>query len=176
MHVPSIYATTATISQVPQLLNDAAAMLPTDRWQAQRLLVQALDILGEGATQHKPGGGLATWQARRIDAHIRDHLNSRIQAQDLANTVGLSLSHFSHAFRQTFDETPMAYVARQRVALAQEKLMNHRLSLAQIALDCGFCDQSHFTRVFSRLTGMSPKIWQGIHTGDPVTTDVGAFA
>lgn len=115
---------------------------------------------------------MAAWQTRRIDAHIRDHINSRIQSRDLAKAVGLSLSHFSHAFRQTFDETPMAHVARKRVALAQEKLLKHRHSLAQIALDCGFCDQSHFSRVFSRVTGMSPKIWQGLHASGPVVTDV----
>ncbi|BES71329.1 hypothetical protein RE428_23470 [Marinobacter nanhaiticus D15-8W] len=172
MHVPSIYSTTLTITQVPQLLNDAAAMLPSDLWQAQRLLVQALEILDEGAAQRKSCGGMAAWQIRRIDEHIRQHLDGRIQSRDLANVVGLSLSHFSHAFRQTFHETPMVYVARKRVALAQQKLLRHRHSLAQIALECGFCDQSHLTRVFNRVTGTSPRIWQALHANGPVMTDV----
>jgi len=52
------------------------------------------------------------------------------------------------------------WILSQRVAQARELLKNSDLSLVKVALICGFADQSHFTRVFTRLAGASPSNWR----------------
>ena len=72
----------------------------------------------------------------------------------------LSASHFTRAFKETFGETPLGYVSRQRMRYAQDLMLRSGECLSQIALTCGHCDQSHFTRVFRRKVGMSPRAWR----------------
>lgn len=165
------------ISAIRNLLSDAEALLHTDQTTAKQLLLQALQILQQ---QNKPslqarGSGLTTWQARRIDRYVERHLDSRIQSRDLAAVTGLSVSHFCHAFRQTFAETPRNFVAKRRIALAQRLLRAQQESLAQIALKCGFCDQSHFSRVFLKFNGMGPKAWQSAYATEPGCLESLAF-
>ena len=157
------------ISAIPTLLSDAEALLHTDQTTAIQLLLQALQILQQRnkPSFHGKGRGLTTWQVRRINRYVERHLDSRIQSRELAAMIGLSVSHFCHAFRQTFGETPRNYVAKRRIALAQQLLRAHQESLAQIALKCGFCDQSHFSRVFLKFKGMGPKAWQSVYGIEP---------
>jgi AraC-like DNA-binding protein len=105
-------------------------------------------------------GGLAPWQARRVTSYVTDNLGSRIRTTDLAAVAQLSASHFTRAFKETFGETPLGYVSRQRMRYAQELMLRSGECLSQIALTCGHCDQSHFTRVFRRKVGMSPRAWR----------------
>lgn len=157
------------LSAIPLLLSDAEAALHVDQNTARKLLLQALQILQQknGPAFHGQGSGLTTWQVRRINSYVEGHLDSRIQSRELAAETGLSVSHFCHAFRQTFDETPRNYVAKRRIAYAQRLLRCQEESLAQIALRCGFCDQSHFSRVFHKFKGMGPKAWQSVYADEP---------
>jgi AraC-like DNA-binding protein len=112
----------------------------------------------EGITPQR--GGLAPWQARRVEEYVASHLGHRIRTTDLAEIVQLSASHFTRAFKETFGETPIGYVARRRMLYAQDLMLKSGERLSQIALTCGHCDQSHFTRVFRRKVGMSPRAWR----------------
>ena len=78
----------------------------------------------------------------------------------LAEECGLSPRHFARAFRQSTGVPPHRWLMRHRVQRAKELLRRQALSLADIALRCGFADQSHFTRVFSREVGFSPGQWR----------------
>ena len=102
-------------------------------------------------------GGLAPWQSRRVASYVADNLGTRIRTTDLAEVAQLSASHFTRAFKETFGETPLGYVSRQRMRYAQDLMLRSGECLSQIALTCGHCDQSHFTRVFRRKVGMSPR-------------------
>lgn len=105
-------------------------------------------------------GGLAPWQARRVEDYVARNLGGRIKTTDLAQVAQLSASHFTRAFKETFGETPIGYVARRRMRYAQDLMLQSGERLSQIALTCGHCDQSHFTRVFRRKVGMSPRAWR----------------
>jgi AraC family transcriptional regulator len=105
-------------------------------------------------------GGLAPWQARRVESYVAAHLGGRIRTTDLAAVAQLSASHFTRAFKETFGETPIGYVSRERMRYAQDLMLKSGECLSQIALTCGHCDQSHFTRVFRRKVGMSPRAWR----------------
>jgi transcriptional regulator GlxA family with amidase domain len=78
----------------------------------------------------------------------------------VADEVRLSVSQFSGAFRRSVGEPPARYLRRYRVKRAQEMMLLTGESLATIAVDCGFADQSHFTRIFSRMVGVSPAAWR----------------
>ncbi len=105
-------------------------------------------------------GGLAPWQTKRAQQLMSARLDADISLAEVARECGLSLSHFSRAFRQAVGASPHAWLMRRRVDAAKSMMHSNRLPLSEIALACGFADQSHFTRVFSRETGASPGQWR----------------
>ena len=105
-------------------------------------------------------GGLAAWQERRARDILAANLNGAVTLADLALECRLSVSHFSRAFRQSMGVAPHRWLLNRRVELAKDLLRDRESSLSQIALRCGFADQSHFTRVFTRRAGVSPGAWR----------------
>lgn len=111
--------------------------------------------------------GLTRWQERRATTYLLSHLGTRISNAELAAACGLSQGYFVTAFRRATGETPHLCLLRYRVAKAKE-LLRGSMAIADIALACGFADQSHLTRVFTRQTGISPGEWrrERRHEGD----------
>lgn len=105
-------------------------------------------------------GGLAVWQSRRATEIIDSGLDGDLQIADLSRACNLSPSYFARAFKLSMGMTPHQWLNRRRIDKAMDLLRATRLSLAEIAIDCGFADQSHFTRVFSQTVGMSPGRWR----------------
>jgi AraC-like DNA-binding protein len=83
-----------------------------------------------------------------------------VPIKELARECRLSTAHFSRAFRRSVGVAPHNWLIEQRIVLSKEKLRDDRLSLADVALQCGFCDQSHFTRHFTRIVGITPRAWR----------------
>jgi AraC family transcriptional regulator len=77
--------------------------------------------------------------------------------------VSCSKGHFSRAFKRSLGLSPTAYVAIRRVERAKALMSSTREHLSEIALACGFTDQSHFTRWFRRIVGVSPGQWRRNH-------------
>jgi AraC family transcriptional regulator len=114
-----------------------------------------------GMTKSTPHqGGLAPWQESRAKEFIAANLSQQISLQDIADACGLSLAHFSRAFKTSAGMTPHDWLQTCRIRRAMDLLLTAELDLADIALDCGFADQSHFTRIFSRLNGIGPGAWR----------------
>jgi len=107
-----------------------------------------------------PQGSLAPWQERRAKEILRANLEGGVPLKEVARACGLSVGHFSRAFRRTLGATPHNWLNEQRIVLSKEKLRDDRLSLSDVALECGFCDQSHFTRHFTRIVGVTPGAWR----------------
>jgi AraC family transcriptional regulator len=108
-------------------------------------------------------GKLSPWQLRRVLDYIASHLNDDPSIADLARECALSSGYFSRAFRQTTGVTPHQWLTRRRVEQARQLLLGNGLGLADIAVVCGFADQSHFTRVFTKLEGDTPGKWRQRH-------------
>jgi AraC-like DNA-binding protein len=107
-----------------------------------------------------PGrGGLAPWQERRAKEFLSANLQG-VPLKEVVRECGMSLSHFSHAFRRTLGVPPHKWLIEQRIVVSKEKLRDDRLSLTDVAAECGFCDQSHFTNQFTRIVGVSPSVWR----------------
>jgi AraC family transcriptional regulator len=96
-------------------------------------------------------------QLDRVVEYVRAHLDEDLTLQRLAGEIGLSPYHFARLFRQTTGETPHQFVLRERVRRAQELLSETDLPLAAIAVESGFASQSHFTHVFRRQVGCTPR-------------------
>jgi transcriptional regulator GlxA family with amidase domain len=92
--------------------------------------------------------------------HIESNLSGTILVAALARIAGVSCSSLYRTFRSRFGVTPHMYVTLKRVEFSQVLMLTTNESLNQISLACGMADQSHFTRIFRRLTGESPARWR----------------
>jgi AraC-like DNA-binding protein len=105
----------------------------------------------------RPRGGIAPSALRRVREHIEQNLGEHIEIADLATLTGLSPCHFSRAFKQSMGMPPHRYLISRRVEEAARLIESTDRPMFEIALDVGFADQSHFTRVFSSQVGESPS-------------------
>jgi AraC-like DNA-binding protein len=110
-------------------------------------------------------GGLAPWQENRAKELLAANLDRELSLQEIAQECQLSLAHFSKAFKASVGLTPHGWLQTCRIAHAKDLLMTSHLGLADIALACGFADQSHFTRIFARVNGIGPGAWRRASVG-----------
>jgi transcriptional regulator GlxA family with amidase domain len=82
---------------------------------------------------------------------------------ELARAAGLSVRAFERAFAAEYGLPPQQYLKRLRLQMASRRLVGTRESLSGIAATSGFADQSHFTREFRRLTGMTPGRYREVY-------------
>lgn len=122
-------------------------------------LARVLHLSQAEPVRRGSGGALTPARMRRIEAFVEDRLSAEICLEDMAACVGLSPSHFSRAFKAQTGVTPYAWVVGRRVERVKERLLAGRGRLTDIAVDCGFANQSHMTDVFRRATGMAPAQW-----------------
>lgn len=154
--------------QLQTLLMEAERTLQCDPDIASTCLNQAIDLLAvesqAGLLPNRSRGGLARWQISRVERYVNEHLDRYIKTTELASLLDLSVSHFSQAFKQATGMTPLIYVTSARLEAARQYMLFSAKSSSEIALSLGFCDQSHFCRVFRRETGLSPQAWRKLHT------------
>jgi AraC family transcriptional regulator len=105
-------------------------------------------------------GGLSSLQMRRATELLEAHLDGDIALQQVAEACELSVSHFARAFKQTFHVPPYRWLIERRVNRARDLMANSRLPLADIAIRCGFADQSALNRSFKRIHGVTPGTWR----------------
>lgn len=100
------------------------------------------------------------WQARCIQGYMAVHLNSKIRLDDLAKVTHFGRRKFNRTFKASFGCTPGQYITRMRIARAQNLMKVSRDPLSMIAAECGFADQSHFSRCFRKAVGECPAKWR----------------
>ena len=105
-----------------------------------------------------PGGVLTKQKMLAVIEYIHDHLDAELSLDHLAAVAHVSPYHFARLFKNSTGLPPHQYVIARRVERAKELLRERgRPPLAEVALEVGFADQSHFTRHFKRLVGVTPR-------------------
>jgi AraC-like DNA-binding protein len=112
---------------------------------------------------------LAPWRVKKAQVLMSQLMVERGTVEKVAKACALSRSHFSRAFKNSTGLSPHDWLRREKLSKAEQLLKDRRLTINQIALECGFADQSYFTRLFRRVKGVSPRRWQVQHEGNGVT-------
>ena len=112
-----------------------------------------------GSTRSRRSG-LAPWQLRTAKALMHTHLDGELSLARIAAECGLSTPHFARAFKASTGTPPHRWLMDQRIAESKRLLTDSSLSLTEIAIKCGFSDQSHFTRAFAAAVGAPPRRWR----------------
>ena len=144
------------------LANECASAEPTSRLYADALslaLIQRLVDLKEPHARPERGG-LPPFKLRQVTEYMHAHLGDEIGLQELAGLVGVSPSYFKRAFKNATGLPPHQWLILARCERAKFLLMESRSSLAEVALEVGFYDQAHFTRLFTQHIGVSPGLWR----------------
>jgi AraC family transcriptional regulator len=105
-------------------------------------------------------GSLAPWQFKRAQELLIGNLEHAAPLETVATACGLSVSQFSRGFQTITGHTPHRWLLEKRVEAVKSCLEGGALSLAEVAAQAGFADQSHMTRVFTKLAGVSPGAWR----------------
>ena len=100
--------------------------------------------------------------ARDVIDFMDAHADKPITLADLARTAGLSRMHFAAQFRKATNLRPHEYLLRRRIEKAKVMLATGSSPIADVALTLGFSSQSHFTGVFKRFTGLTPRGWRDV--------------
>ena len=96
----------------------------------------------------------------RIKDYIRDNAHTRVSLADLSRVAGMSKYYMLRVFKARTGMTPHAFLNQARACKARQLLSGNR-PLADIALACGFFDQSHMNRIFKKVFGITPGQYAG---------------
>jgi AraC family transcriptional regulator len=168
-------ARNTVVGSEPQLtiedfLGRVMAALGTDPNVVHRLSARAVAALlptavrdgrREGrSTADAVSHALAPWQLDRILIYIEDNIAQPLHNTDLAQVIGLSTSYFSRSFVSSAGISPARYVRRRRTEFACRLMSGTRMSLCQIAIASGLCDQAHLCRTFQAFFRETPSSWR----------------
>src|SRR4029453_16696804 len=132
---------------------------------ALALFAHVVRRYGGALATSRPVGVLAPWQIRRLEEWVDSHMDESASIGVLAALVRLSHSYFAHAFARSFGVPPHRWLLQRRLARAQQMMQSSNASRAEISAACGFVDQSHFTKVFSRVVRLTPGEWRRAKSG-----------
>jgi AraC family transcriptional regulator len=164
IHDPLIHG----ISQALQLeaaAGQAASRLYGESLAAALAVHLAKEYSPGARTLVEPSGGLTRQQLRTAMDYLHAHLGENIHLEDLSGAVGISPFHFSRRFRRSTGVPPHRYLIRLRVQRARELLLRSSPSLAEVAVQVGFYDQSHLATHFKAAFGVTPGRFSAQRTG-----------
>jgi AraC family transcriptional regulator len=101
--------------------------------------------------------GLSQSKLTLVKEYIKVHLDRDLKLTEIAAIAQMSPYHFLRLFKQSTGVTPHQYILQSRIDKAKYLLQQSELSMTEIAMRVGFCDQSHLTRCFKRILGVTPK-------------------
>ncbi|OLL29268.1 AraC family transcriptional regulator [Burkholderia sp. SRS-W-2-2016] len=103
---------------------------------------------------------LSPQQQARATEMLLASIQTRASIEDIARECQLSRAYFIRAFKAAMHRTPYQWLLERRIERARDLLGGTQRPITDIAVACGFADQSHFTRVFSQMVGAPPATWR----------------
>lgn len=108
----------------------------------------------------------------KVREYTSAHLSEGIHVSDLAALAGMSVGRFALSFRASTGLTPHRYILQVRIEAARRLLSEHRYSLADVALRCGFSSQQHMATVMKKIASMTPSDVRHLNTAAGAATAV----
>lgn len=108
-------------------------------------------------------GGLALWQEGRAKSYLEEHISEPLAVEEIARLCGMSTPHFSRSFKVSTGHPPYRWLLKKRVELAKKLLETSSATIIEVSMECGFTEQSHFTKTFRQQVGMTPGAWRQVH-------------
>jgi len=142
-----------------KLFREVQSSAVPNEFTVETLLAELLSHAAQSPrsqSKHSP-----PWLSRILDKLQTEHCR-RLTLEELARQAGVHPVHLSRVFRRCTNEGISDYVHRLRVRSACEQMLVPQASLADISFSTGFADQSHFTRSFRRITGMTPAAFRSV--------------
>jgi AraC-like DNA-binding protein len=122
--------------------------------------IEILRVLGGAERARSRRYALSPACTARVKAFIEDNLSRDIGLAEIAEVARLSRFHFARAFRAETGMSPHRWLVHRRCERAKRLMAETDLSLADVALACGFAHQAHFTNAFHRTIGTTPGRWR----------------
>jgi AraC family transcriptional regulator len=129
---------------------------------AQSLAIHVVRHYGRASEAvPRPRGGLPAFKLHRVTEMMAAQLDQAFQLARLARHSGLSEFHFGRAFKKSTGYTPSQYFIRMRMEHARRLLRETDQPVIEIALEVGYTSASHFSQVFRREVGVTPREYRG---------------
>lgn len=143
------------------LLEELKAENPLSRYRAdllaELLAVHLLSVHCSAAQKIEYKGGMPPGKLRRVTDYINEHFDAPLSLTELADTIEMNTFHFARQFKQATGQPPHQYIVSRRIERAKELLKTTKMPLVEISLEVGINSQNHFTTLFRRQTGLTPK-------------------
>jgi len=105
-------------------------------------------------------GGLAPHKLQKVLAYVEEKLAEPVGVRELASQVHMSPFHFARRFKQAVGTPPHAYITHVRIERAKSLLAGTNIPLIEVATRVGYRTQAHFTGVFHRYVGTTPRAYR----------------
>lgn len=142
-----------------------AAQATLSPFETQALFYQVMsELLTTHTGKSEPFGRLSRRETDRVanaKHYLREHAAAKVSLEHVAAEVGLSPFHFLRVFQKQTGLSPHEYLLSFRIERAR-RLLKQKLPIAQVALETGFSDQSHLTRCFKKIVGVTPGRYAGL--------------
>jgi len=153
-----------------QFIHEVSSGSPGGRLYFDALALQAsIHLLRNYATIRfkppRPHGRFSLAQTRLLEDYIEHNIERNITLDELAAACNCTPAQFARKFRVHYQISPHVFVLQRRVEKARQLLRKHSLPLKEVALDCGFSDQSHLTRIFHRFVRCTPGEYRRVMDG-----------
>jgi AraC family transcriptional regulator len=148
------------LAMVASMKNIEAAQPIFVEYMALAFHAHVVHVYGSVPERRSSYGGQAPWQMKRVVEAVEANPGANHTISMLAQECNLSSSYFARAFKETTGLAPHQWLTRKRIEHACRMLAQTSMELSEIALACGFADQSHFSRVFARQEKRSPGKWR----------------
>jgi AraC family transcriptional regulator len=151
-----------------KLYAETRTALPENDLQVESLISE---LLGAVACKPESGRTAPLW-LHRVEEKLNAEYHARITMDELALEAGVHPVHLSRVFRRCVGKGIGDYVHRLRVRQACERMLDSRATLADISMEVGFADQSHFSRAFRSITGSTPAAFRAMLVRQAITSRV----
>lgn len=159
--IPVIVLTARALDEndIERLSRGVAAIMAKGLFHSSETLQHIQAALEQQRTLVSPTRRLV----RRAMGFIHEQYAEPLTREQIAAHVNISPDYLTDCFRQEVGVTPMVYLNRYRLKQARDLLENSDMKIAQIALAVGFSESAHFTRMFQREVGVTPRAWRQGH-------------